>query len=161
MLYVCDGNEIDNIKSKIMKAMKTIIATIAMVCIFSNANSQSRIGFTFEEIRKDFDTPEYSRQVFKRNENDTGYCYLMTSDLGYFAYFFNEDTICNMTLYVPINDSIYNASKAVYDNTMKKIGSDKWLLCDDDKRLAVAVIYFPKKEDNEFAYFQFNEIKYE
>lgn len=144
-----------------MKAIKTTIALILMIFVFSNVKSQARIGFTFEQIKNEFSYPKYTGQEFGKNEWDCGYHFYVVTNFGYNTYFFDEDSICNLVYFIPLNDSMKSFVISYYDKTMDRIKDDEWIYRDDINKIAISANYFTKEKDGGFEYFEFKKTKYE
>jgi hypothetical protein len=143
-----------------MKTIKITIFLIAMVFVFSKVKSQSRIGFSFDDVKKEFSLPGYTGQEFGKNAEDSGYHFYVTAEFGYIAYFFDKDSICNLVYLIPLNDSMRSYIKAYYNKSMNRVSADEWVHCNDDDRIAVSVNYFTKERNNQFEYFEFKKTKY-
>jgi hypothetical protein len=143
--------------------MKTINATIVLaiaILFISNAKSQSRIGYSFDEVKNEFSSPGYTGQEFGKNADDSGYHFYVTAEFGYIAYFFDKDSICNLVFLIPLNDTMRSYIKAYYNKSMNKVNADEWVHCNDDDRIAVSVNYFTKEKNEQFDYFEFKKSKY-
>ena len=104
--------------------MRKIILSIILCLLFSFAFSQARIGYTKNDIKK-----EYEHNLkFKILKDDHGDFFQVKLQSSITYYYFDMDDLCYMTIIVP--NGILDKESLIrdYNSRYKKTSNDKWEL---------------------------------
>jgi len=104
--------------------MRKIILSIILCLFFSFAFSQARIGYTKNDIKK-----EYEHNLnFKILKDGHGEFFQVKLQSSITYYYFDMDDLCYMTIIVP--NGILDKESLIrdYNSRYKKTSNDKWEL---------------------------------
>lgn len=99
-----------------MKTLKLALFSCILILTFKTGFAQARLGYSYEEIDKEFVIDGYSCIDKKFGKNvGAGYFLSIQLDGGRFCHFFNDSLICIEGMFIPFNDSIFNEYVDVYN----------------------------------------------
>lgn len=102
--------------------MKKIILILLFNLFSFFSFSQSRLGFTEYEIRKDF-----SNEYFYTGKTEQGLKYIYFNDQRIISmYFFDSNGVCNLCSAMPLNSGTLNYMVELYNKQYVIIDDTKW-----------------------------------
>jgi hypothetical protein len=102
--------------------MKNLILILSLLLAPLFASSQSRIGYTEQQIRQDFST-----ETFKQAYTEERVKYIYFDDGRILSmYFFNEDGICVICSATPLNEGTLNYLVETYNKQYVIIDDKNW-----------------------------------
>jgi hypothetical protein len=102
--------------------MKNLILILFLLLAPLFASSQSRIGYTEQQIRQDF-----SKETFKQAYTEERVKYIYFDDGRILSmYFFNEDGICAICSATPLNEGTLNYLVETYNKQYVIIDDKNW-----------------------------------
>ena len=130
--------------------MKTLkLALLATMFIFSlqNGFTQSRLGYTFDEIDKEFEVNGYTvlHKQFGKNVG-YGYHFYIKFDDGNFCHYLNNDLICERGLFIPNDDSTFEFYVKIYNEYKNtEINDLTWIVHDVENNSYFKIQAFTSK----------------
>lgn len=126
------------------------IAALFLVSLFFSlfeVNAQARLGYT-----KDAITEEFSDLEQEEGYTDEGKPYLdVLFSHGQFAYYFNEDGICDFCILIPKNDQLLHKTITLNNEDYVVVSDTEWKKYTDSGILSIA-LYFSEKGTPYFVY---------
>lgn len=146
-----------------MKKLKLILLSSILILTFKNGYSQARLGYTFDEIDKEFVIDSYSCTDKKFGKNiKYGYHFYIHLDGGIFCHFLNNDLVCIEGMFFPLNDSIFNEYVNVYNSYKNtEIKKNVWIVHDIRYNQSMKIEAFTSKNNpvnSNKKYFQYTLI---
>jgi hypothetical protein len=121
-----------------MRKLLLILIPILFITI-SYSNAQSRLGYSFNEIKTEFKNPKYKTEAGLNDDNDP--VIIIHNDLAVVFYYFNNNYICNLTIILPKNDKALNVYVENYNNKYVVKSSTSWNAYIDDSILNIKLVY--------------------
>jgi len=110
-----------------MKTLKLILLSSILILTFKNSYSQARLGYTFDEIDKEFVIDSYSCTDKKFGKNiGYGYHFYIHLDGGIFCHFLNNDLVFHGTSFLTTSlREAKESNAAVYSPTVINASIDQ------------------------------------
>ena len=119
--------------------MKRILLFIFFACISTITFSQSRINYSANEIRQEFQESQYNlKSGYDKNGNY--YISIITGNSTVF-YYFDPDKICKATFIVPDNQGALNAYVELYNTRYVIVSPTHWKMYNNNGVSEVNLIY--------------------
>ena len=128
--------------------MRTIILTVLMVLMTTVMVSQNRLGYTFDEVKTEFNYERYDMctKEFKKNT------YIQITQVTAVTLFtFDKDMICSEVMMTPTSESHLTDYLDLFDERFEKVQHHKWYGTANEQNFKIIL--------NEGGQFKFNKRK--
>jgi len=110
-----------------MKKSILALCFLFVATVSNNVFGQSRIGWTLDQISKDFTKEKYPIQRISNNRHGGGFYMFVYSSIGDAIFFTNEDSLCTRCVFIPSSDSSFNVFVKMYNANSRTVNNNSWI----------------------------------